>query len=218
METFTGHRWIPIKKASDAELWCFLRSAPWINGWVNNGEAGDLRRHRSQYDVICNGIISNYLSMACNMKIPWIWYDTAGYSNITASFTLSLSYYRQTSNISDAKCPNLNVSRLVLQLSLPNPLKPGVNLKMKIRVPTHSGKLREMAFPWKIREISGNLPSSSGNFRKQQNLREISGKFGYGRFKCCFWEMLKFFISFAFSFQTSIMYGSICLCSVYKEP
>ena len=25
---FTGHRWIPRTKASDAELWCFLRSAP----------------------------------------------------------------------------------------------------------------------------------------------------------------------------------------------
>ena len=24
----------------------------WINGWVNNGEAGDLRRHRTHYDVI----------------------------------------------------------------------------------------------------------------------------------------------------------------------
>ena len=23
----------------------------WINGWVNNGEAGDLRRHRVHYDV-----------------------------------------------------------------------------------------------------------------------------------------------------------------------
>ena len=23
----------------------------WINGWVNNGEAGDLRRHRGHYDV-----------------------------------------------------------------------------------------------------------------------------------------------------------------------
>ena len=27
-EEFTGHRWIPIKKARDAELWCFLWSAP----------------------------------------------------------------------------------------------------------------------------------------------------------------------------------------------
>ena len=24
----------------------------WINGWVNNGEAGDLRRHLAHYDVI----------------------------------------------------------------------------------------------------------------------------------------------------------------------
>ena len=49
---FTGHRWIPGTKASDAELWCFLWSAPWINGWVNNREAGDLRRHHAHYDVI----------------------------------------------------------------------------------------------------------------------------------------------------------------------
>ena len=39
-------------KAGDAELWCFLWSVPWINGWVNNREPGDLRRHRAHYDVI----------------------------------------------------------------------------------------------------------------------------------------------------------------------
>ena len=39
-------------KGSDAELWCFLWFAHWINGWVNNREAGDLRRHRAYYDVI----------------------------------------------------------------------------------------------------------------------------------------------------------------------
>ena len=49
---FTGQRWIPRTKASDAEHWCFLWSAAWINGWVNNGEAGDLRRNRSHCDVI----------------------------------------------------------------------------------------------------------------------------------------------------------------------
>ena len=31
----TGHWWIPLSKASDAELWCFPWSAPWVNGWVN---------------------------------------------------------------------------------------------------------------------------------------------------------------------------------------
>ena len=49
---FTGHRWIHRTKASDAELWCFLWSTPWIKGWVNNREAGDLRRYRAHYDVI----------------------------------------------------------------------------------------------------------------------------------------------------------------------
>ena len=48
---FTSLRWIPRTKASDAELWYFLWSAPEINGWVNNREAGDLRRHRTHYDV-----------------------------------------------------------------------------------------------------------------------------------------------------------------------
>ena len=50
------HRWISLTKASDAELWCFLWSAPWINGWVNSGETGDLRRHHVHYDVIVMNI------------------------------------------------------------------------------------------------------------------------------------------------------------------
>ena len=39
---------------------------------------------------------------------------------------------RQISNISHTKFPNINVSRLVLQLYLPNPLKPGVKSRMKM--------------------------------------------------------------------------------------
>ena len=48
----TRDLWIPRTKASDAELGCFILSAPWINGWVNNGDAGDLRRHHAHYYVI----------------------------------------------------------------------------------------------------------------------------------------------------------------------
>ena len=39
----------------------------WINGWVNNGEAGDLRRYRARYDVTvmrtvnCSRCLSRYL-------------------------------------------------------------------------------------------------------------------------------------------------------------
>ena len=48
---FTGPRWIPHTKASDAELWCFFLIGARINGWVNNREAGDLRRHQAHCDV-----------------------------------------------------------------------------------------------------------------------------------------------------------------------
>ena len=57
---FTGHRWSPRTKASDAELWCFLLISAWISVWVNNREAGDLRRHRTQNDVIVMCRMHNY--------------------------------------------------------------------------------------------------------------------------------------------------------------
>ena len=46
----TGHRWIPLTKASDTELWYFLdlrRNKP----LSNNPNADDLRRYRAHYDV-----------------------------------------------------------------------------------------------------------------------------------------------------------------------
>ena len=46
----TGHRWIPLTKASDTVLWCFLWSA-WTNDWATTRDVGDLRRHRAHYDV-----------------------------------------------------------------------------------------------------------------------------------------------------------------------
>ena len=51
---FTGHRWIPSTKASDVELWYFFICV-WINSWVSNREADDLRRYRAHYDVIVMG-------------------------------------------------------------------------------------------------------------------------------------------------------------------
>ena len=42
----------------------------WINGWVNNGEAGDLRRHRAHYDVIVmhNGLIILGMDLASERR------------------------------------------------------------------------------------------------------------------------------------------------------
>ena len=42
----------PYTKASDAELWCSSLICAWINAWVNNRKAADLRRHRAHYGVI----------------------------------------------------------------------------------------------------------------------------------------------------------------------
>ena len=66
---FTGHRWIPSTKANDAEHWCFLWFCARINGWVNNGEAGDLRCHRAHYDVT---VITFRLPAGLSYQIPQI--------------------------------------------------------------------------------------------------------------------------------------------------
>ena len=50
---FTGHRWIPRTKAMQWHgALMFSLICAWINTWANNGEAGDLSRHRAHYDVI----------------------------------------------------------------------------------------------------------------------------------------------------------------------
>ena len=57
-------------------------------------------------------------------------------SNLGIKYTgtfMSLQFmYRKVSNIRRTKSQNLNASRLILQLSLPTPLKPGVKLRMKM--------------------------------------------------------------------------------------
>ena len=62
---FTGDRWIPRTKTSDAKLWYFLWSAPWINvcGWWFKTPMCSLWRH-------CNDC-----SMAgqTTVQLPAIW-------------------------------------------------------------------------------------------------------------------------------------------------
>ena len=80
---FTGPRWIPRTKASDAELWCFLWSPPWINGRVNNREAGDLRRYRTHYDVTVmrSGYVATEVKHTNNIALQWRHNDHDGVSN-----------------------------------------------------------------------------------------------------------------------------------------
>ena len=48
---FTGPGEFPHKGQWRGAL-MFSLMGVWINGWVNNREAGDLRRYRGHYDVI----------------------------------------------------------------------------------------------------------------------------------------------------------------------
>ena len=48
---FTGPGEFPTQRPVTRSFDVFFLICVWINGWVNNREAGDLRRHRSRYDV-----------------------------------------------------------------------------------------------------------------------------------------------------------------------
>ena len=48
---FTCHRWIPLTKVSEAELWRFSSICAWTNEWAYNREFGDFGRHCAHYDV-----------------------------------------------------------------------------------------------------------------------------------------------------------------------
>ena len=81
---FTGHRWIPLTKASDAELWYFLWSMPnKISGWVNNRDARGLRCHRAHYD----GTV-----MYCEICFTW---DFLATSKLLASSSMGCQHWIQ---------------------------------------------------------------------------------------------------------------------------
>ena len=58
------------------------------------------------------------------------WTITGQWLDITRAFLMTI--YRQIANMIRTKPKNLNVSRFALQLSLPNPLTPGVKSRMKM--------------------------------------------------------------------------------------
>ena len=46
----------------------------WIDGWENNGQAGDLKRYRAHYDVIVMSWVhtQNVFVEALNLKPRWL--------------------------------------------------------------------------------------------------------------------------------------------------
>ena len=56
----------------------------WINGWVNNGEAGDLRRYRSHYDVTV--ILSGYGTAILFTTFEMSWLNRRPFNSLFNNF------------------------------------------------------------------------------------------------------------------------------------
>ena len=77
METFSGIHWLPVNSPHKGQ-WLgalmFSLTYAWINGWVNNREASDLRRHWAHYDVTVMIYIDNITTQTDNQRQPRIAY------------------------------------------------------------------------------------------------------------------------------------------------
>ena len=61
----------------------FSSICAWINGWVNNCEAGDLRRHRAKCDVtvMCFGWTTYFINLSmlsCQTPLTMFWFTFGG--------------------------------------------------------------------------------------------------------------------------------------------
>ena len=87
METFSALLTICAGNSPVTGQWrralMFSLFSTWINVWVNNGEAGDLRRHRAHHDIIV-------MEAECFRRIRPI-YTIAGEALATPRVMLSIS-------------------------------------------------------------------------------------------------------------------------------
>ena len=95
--------------------------------------ANELKSPRGQWvKTDSRGIVYAIMSLWC-MEMVFLSGNVLNFGQCSSRwFSDSHQAYHQTSNIGSTEIQNLNVSRLVLQLSLPSPLKPGVKSRMKI--------------------------------------------------------------------------------------
>ena len=76
----------------------------WINGWVNDGETGDLRRHRAHYDIIVmhkTNVQSSHLSILFEQQRI----ITKAYIN-ACSFNKGIQYYIKFGSKGANECIN----------------------------------------------------------------------------------------------------------------
>ena len=124
METFSvllalsaGNSPVPVNSPHKGQ-WCgalmLSLICAWINGWVNNREAGDLWRHRPHYDVIVMqgsnpSLIKPPLNLNCNsVKLEFTSFCHRDITLITAWVSNHI-HYKVRDEITNP-FPNLNVT------------------------------------------------------------------------------------------------------------
>ena len=108
-------------------VWWFARDLPSALPWlfsqtIVNSLDGEWRIYIHSLIIASQTVLISFKCMT--------WRERASY--IGAGQVTPGRIYHQISYTSRIKSQNLNVSRLVLQLSFPNPLKPGVKSRMRL--------------------------------------------------------------------------------------
>ena len=89
---FTGHRWIPRTKASDAKLWCFFdlrldkRLSKQSRGWWFETPSCPLWPHRNERTHILKSILNIFV------PLRYCWPNTVLYEELQCFGFISLSY------------------------------------------------------------------------------------------------------------------------------
>ena len=90
---FTGHRVNFPHKGQWRGALVFYLICAWINGWVNNREAGNLRRHRAHYDVTVSPFCSLTVITAFSMfELLLSWWVLKETSSVFSLSSLSSQY------------------------------------------------------------------------------------------------------------------------------
>ena len=119
---------------------CFLKWFQHVNGWHISGTWGSIATNCTIVIMILRcGNPDTHRPACIIMVVKRCLIGARPSATMILTLTVTMmpyksfhENYRKTSCISRTKYQNLNVSHLILQLSLPDPLKPGVKSSMKM--------------------------------------------------------------------------------------
>ena len=90
---FTGQRWIPLTKVSDAELWCFLFDLRLNKRFSKPSKSRWLRCNRAHYDVTVKQDVQLFCGHGKEALVEGIQYLRLDWSSNSHDGTFHLLYY-----------------------------------------------------------------------------------------------------------------------------